>query len=140
MYLNGRCLFTLPSSALVLFPYRSGVSCCSVFHHPKVSEHRSKLHKVSHLSTFFPPLKLIIPFLVSREHSEMSISCRIYTNDSFSLIFAGLGMIPPATAVNYVPWVIIGFIFQYLVRRKHFAYWAKYNCQYSVLSYTWCSC
>ncbi|KAJ8689708.1 hypothetical protein PTI98_012582 [Pleurotus ostreatus] len=36
-------------------------------------------------------------------------------------------MIPPATAVNYVPWVIIGFIFQYLVRRKHFAYWAKYN-------------
>ncbi|PPQ95410.1 hypothetical protein CVT26_008256 [Gymnopilus dilepis] len=43
------------------------------------------------------------------------------------LIFSGVGQIPPATAVNYVPWAIIGFIFQYVVRRKHFSYWAKYN-------------
>ncbi|PPQ69348.1 hypothetical protein CVT24_001643 [Panaeolus cyanescens] len=45
----------------------------------------------------------------------------------FPLIFAGVGQIPPATAVNYVPWAIIGFIFQYIVRRKHFLFWAKYN-------------
>lgn len=45
-----------------------------------------------------------------------------------SLIFNGVGQIPPATAVNYVPWAIIGFFFQYVVRRKHFSYWAKYNC------------
>ncbi|KAF8908210.1 oligopeptide transporter [Gymnopilus junonius] len=32
------------------------------------------------------------------------------------LIFSGVGQIPPATAVNY-----------YVVRRKHFSYWAKYN-------------
>ena len=44
-----------------------------------------------------------------------------------SLIFSGVGSIPPATPVNYVPWAIIGFIFQYVVRRKHFSYWAKYN-------------
>jgi hypothetical protein len=44
------------------------------------------------------------------------------------LIFSGLGLIPPATAVNYVPWAIIGFLFQYVIRRKYFAYWAKYNC------------
>ncbi|KAF9462505.1 small oligopeptide transporter [Collybia nuda] len=43
------------------------------------------------------------------------------------LIFAGVGQIPPATAVNYVPWAIIGFLFQFVVRRKHFSYWAKYN-------------
>ncbi|KAF8811268.1 small oligopeptide transporter [Phlegmacium glaucopus] len=43
------------------------------------------------------------------------------------LIFSGVDLIPPATAVNYVPWAIIGFIFQYVVRRKHFSYWAKYN-------------
>ncbi|KAL6304480.1 OPT oligopeptide transporter [Sparassis latifolia] len=30
---------------------------------------------------------------------------------NFPLIFAGLGVAPPATAVNYVPWAIIGFIF-----------------------------
>lgn len=49
-----------------------------------------------------------------------------------SLVFSGVGQIPPATAVNYVPWAIIGFIFQYVVRRKHFSYWAKYNCEFSV--------
>ena len=42
-----------------------------------------------------------------------------------SLVFSGVGQIPPATAVNYVPWAIIGFIFQYVVRRKHFSYWAN---------------
>ncbi|KJA17684.1 hypothetical protein HYPSUDRAFT_170303 [Hypholoma sublateritium FD-334 SS-4] len=46
---------------------------------------------------------------------------------NFPLVFSGVGQIPPATAVNYVPWAIIGFIFQYVVRRKHFSYWAKYN-------------
>ncbi|KDQ11754.1 hypothetical protein BOTBODRAFT_176948 [Botryobasidium botryosum FD-172 SS1] len=35
--------------------------------------------------------------------------------------------IPPATASNYVPWLIVGFIFQYLIRRRHFSWWAKYN-------------
>ncbi|PPQ81817.1 hypothetical protein CVT25_013653 [Psilocybe cyanescens] len=45
----------------------------------------------------------------------------------YYLIFSGVGQIPPATAVNYVPWAIFGFIFQYAVRRKHFSYWAKYN-------------
>ncbi|KAJ6460926.1 small oligopeptide transporter [Mycena sanguinolenta] len=43
------------------------------------------------------------------------------------LIFSALGQIPPATAINYVPWAVFGFIFQYLVRRKYFAYWTKYN-------------
>ncbi|KAL5513009.1 hypothetical protein ACEPAH_3407 [Sanghuangporus vaninii] len=43
------------------------------------------------------------------------------------LILGGTNLIPPATAVNYVPWAIVGFIFQYLVRRRHFSWWAKYN-------------
>ncbi|KAM6495187.1 small oligopeptide transporter [Amanita muscaria] len=44
-----------------------------------------------------------------------------------NLIFTGVSMIPPATAVNYVPWAILGFLFQFVVRRRHFSYWAKYN-------------
>ncbi|KAF4607458.1 hypothetical protein EYR38_001530 [Pleurotus pulmonarius] len=64
----------------------------------------------------------VVLYFIIRKYPNTILS---YIN--FPLIFAGLGMIPPATAVNYVPWVIIGFIFQYLVRRKHFAYWAKYN-------------
>ncbi|KAJ7715718.1 small oligopeptide transporter [Mycena maculata] len=46
---------------------------------------------------------------------------------SFPLIFAALGTIPPATAINFVPWALFGFIFQFVIRRKHFAYWTKYN-------------
>ena len=47
---------------------------------------------------------------------------------NFPVIFSGTGAIPPATAVNYVPWTIVGFTFQYLIRRRHFSWWTKYNC------------
>ena len=45
------------------------------------------------------------------------------------MILGGTNLIPPATAVNYVPWAIVAFTFQYLVRRRHFSWWAKYNCE-----------
>ncbi|KAG6841177.1 hypothetical protein C0991_001102 [Blastosporella zonata] len=45
----------------------------------------------------------------------------------FPVIFSGTGYIPPASAVNYVPWAIVGFIFQYAIRRRHFSWWTKYN-------------
>ncbi|KAI0809297.1 OPT oligopeptide transporter protein-domain-containing protein [Irpex lacteus] len=43
------------------------------------------------------------------------------------IILSGTGWIPPASAVNYVPWVIVGFFTQFLVRRRHFGWWSKYN-------------
>ncbi|KAH7096543.1 OPT oligopeptide transporter [Auriculariales sp. MPI-PUGE-AT-0066] len=46
---------------------------------------------------------------------------------NWPVLFSGTGYIPPASAVNYVPWTIVGFIFQYVIRRRHFAWWAKYN-------------
>ncbi|KAG6897986.1 hypothetical protein C0992_007940 [Termitomyces sp. T32_za158] len=46
---------------------------------------------------------------------------------NFPVIFSGTGYIPPASAVNYVPWAIVGFIFQYVMRRRHFSWWTKYN-------------
>ncbi|KDR72867.1 hypothetical protein GALMADRAFT_228557 [Galerina marginata CBS 339.88] len=46
---------------------------------------------------------------------------------NFPVIFSGTGAIPPASAVNYVPWAIVGFIFQYVIRRRHFSWWTKYN-------------
>lgn len=48
---------------------------------------------------------------------------------NFPVIFSGTGSIPPATAINYVPWAIVGFIFNYVVRRRHFSWWTKYNCK-----------
>ncbi|KAM5543759.1 hypothetical protein V8D89_002376 [Ganoderma adspersum] len=44
-----------------------------------------------------------------------------------NLMFTGIGLIPPASAVNYVPWAIIGFLSQYVIRRRYFPFWAKYN-------------
>ncbi|KAI0791286.1 OPT oligopeptide transporter [Abortiporus biennis] len=46
---------------------------------------------------------------------------------NFPVIFNGTGLIPPASAVNYVPWTIVGFIFNYVIRRRHFSWWTKYN-------------
>ncbi|KAH9940429.1 OPT oligopeptide transporter [Epithele typhae] len=46
---------------------------------------------------------------------------------NFPVIFSGTGLIPPATAFNYVPWTIVGFVFNYVIRRRHFSWWTKYN-------------
>jgi len=46
---------------------------------------------------------------------------------NFPVIFSGTGLIPPANSNNYVPWAIVGFIFQYVIRRRHFSWWTKYN-------------
>lgn len=42
-------------------------------------------------------------------------------------MFNGIGLIPPATAVNYVPWIITGWFFQSFMRRRHFSWWTRYN-------------
>jgi len=57
---------------------------------------------------------------------ESSPNC-ILTDDLRPVIFNGTGLIPPATAINFVPWAAVGFIFQYVIRRRHFAWWTKYN-------------
>jgi len=46
---------------------------------------------------------------------------------NFPVIFNGTGLIPPASAVNFVPWAIVGFIFNYCIRRRNFSWWRKYN-------------
>ncbi|KAJ9155015.1 Small oligopeptide opt family [Pleurostoma richardsiae] len=43
------------------------------------------------------------------------------------LIFGGAGAIPPATPLNYLSWGIVGFGFQYVVRKRHFAWWSRLN-------------
>ena len=64
----------------------------------------------------------IISFVLSKKWPN---SWFRYLN--FPVIYNGTGYIPPASAVNYVPWAIVGFVFQYVIRRRHFSWWAKYN-------------
>ncbi|KAH8782850.1 OPT family small oligopeptide transporter [Diaporthe sp. PMI_573] len=43
------------------------------------------------------------------------------------LIFGGAGSIPPATPLNYLTWGIVGFMFQYYIRKRYFAWWSRLN-------------
>ncbi|TDL22303.1 small oligopeptide transporter [Rickenella mellea] len=75
--------------------------------------------------TFFFLIGAILPVISWLIHLKWPNSFIRYVN--FPVIFSGTGAIPPATAVNYVPWTIVGFIFQYVIRRRHFSWWTKYN-------------
>ncbi|KAG5353466.1 hypothetical protein J132_08942 [Termitomyces sp. J132] len=41
--------------------------------------------------------------------------------------FAGLGNMPPANGINYASWAVVGFIFNFILRRFHFRWWMRYN-------------
>ncbi|GAA5998997.1 hypothetical protein JCM5350_004400, partial [Sporobolomyces pararoseus] len=34
---------------------------------------------------------------------------------------------PPATGINFSSWILVGFIFQYVLRRRRFRWWSKFN-------------
>ena len=46
---------------------------------------------------------------------------------STPVIIAGLSAIPPATGINFSSWFLVGFIFQYVIRKKNFAWRSKFN-------------
>ncbi|TFK50777.1 OPT superfamily oligopeptide transporter [Heliocybe sulcata] len=43
------------------------------------------------------------------------------------VVLNGVSGIPPATGINYSSWFAVGFIFQFLIRRRNFAWWSKFN-------------
>jgi OPT family oligopeptide transporter len=49
----------------------------------------------------------------------------IFRNVNVPVIINGGFSIPPATGINYSSFFIVGFIFQFWVRRRHFAWWSK---------------
>ena len=53
----------------------------------------------------------------------------VVLSSSVPVVLAGTAQIPPATAVNFIPWALIGFIFNFVIRKRHFNWWAKYNCE-----------
>lgn len=46
---------------------------------------------------------------------------------SIPVAMASASYIPPATGINYTAWLLLGFTFQYLIRRLNFRWWSKYN-------------
>jgi len=43
------------------------------------------------------------------------------------VVLSGISQIPPATGINYSSWFAIGYLFQYLIRKKNFGWWSKFN-------------
>jgi OPT oligopeptide transporter protein len=46
---------------------------------------------------------------------------------STPVVLNGVSWIPPATGINYSSWFMVGFMFQYIVRKRNFAWWSKFN-------------
>ncbi|KIJ67177.1 hypothetical protein HYDPIDRAFT_25652 [Hydnomerulius pinastri MD-312] len=81
--------------------------------------------QVYHNLTYFFLIGAICPIITWVISIKWPQSYVRYFN--FPIIFNGTAMLPPATAVNYVTWGIVGIIFQYFIRRRHFSWWMKYN-------------
>ncbi|KAE9404412.1 OPT oligopeptide transporter [Gymnopus androsaceus JB14] len=83
----------------------------------------SKGHMYYPLLFFFPigAIAPVISWLIDRKYPNSFFK---YVNP---VIFNGTQLLPPASGINYVPWAIVGFIFQFVLRRRNFAWWSKYN-------------
>jgi hypothetical protein len=46
---------------------------------------------------------------------------------STPILMNGVAAIPPATGINYSSFLVVGFIFQYVIRKRNFAWWSKFN-------------
>ena len=52
---------------------------------------------------------------------------------NFPVIFSGLQN--NAMPLNYTVFVLVCFIFNYRIRRRHFGWWSKYNCELMVFTF-----
>ncbi|PRP76943.1 OPT oligopeptide transporter [Planoprotostelium fungivorum] len=43
------------------------------------------------------------------------------------IILSAVVMTPPAPAGNYPTWFFIGFLFNYIIKKRHFGWWSKYS-------------
>ena len=86
----------------------------------------SRGHLYYGLTSFFL-VGAIAPLIQWTLHKQFRLDVLRYLN--FPIIFGGTGYLPPATPLNYVPWVLICYVFNYSIRRRHFGWWSKYNCE-----------
>ncbi|KAF8263832.1 OPT oligopeptide transporter [Lactarius quietus] len=74
---------------------------------------------------FFFLIGAVLPIIQWALHQRFKIRLLRYLN--FPVIFSSMMFMPPATPINYVPWVLVCFVFNYVIRRRHFGWWTKYN-------------
>ncbi|KAF8264413.1 small oligopeptide transporter [Lactarius quietus] len=67
----------------------------------------------------------VLPIIQWTLHKWLNIRYLRYLN--FPIVFSSMAMMPPATPINFVPSVLICFLFNFVIRRRHFGWWTKYN-------------
>lgn len=76
---------------------------------------------------FFFLVGILAPLFQWTLHKKFGIGFLKYIN--FPVAFGSAGVLLPATPLNIIPGVLVCFIFNYIIRRRHFDWWAKYNCE-----------
>ncbi|VDB93475.1 unnamed protein product [Peniophora sp. CBMAI 1063] len=81
-------------------------------------------------STYYPVLwffligtVLPIPFYLLARRYPRSIFRYIHA----PLAIGTLVIVPPATGINFASFFLVGAIFQWFIRRRHFRWWMRYN-------------
>jgi hypothetical protein len=67
-----------------------------------------------------PPIQWVM-------HKKFKMDCLKYLN--FPLLFGCTTALSPGTMINYISWILTCFIFNYVIRRRRFYWWCKYNCE-----------
>ncbi|KAJ7366408.1 small oligopeptide transporter, partial [Mycena albidolilacea] len=99
---------------------------------PELMFSKGQIYTLAEALLFFFLLGVGAPLIAWIIQQAYPNSFLRYVNELHSpLIFNGPGLIPPATALNYVPAAGVGFFFQYWIRRQLLPYslslWTKYN-------------
>lgn len=71
---------------------------------------------------YIGPILTILVYLLYRRYPNSWIR---YVN--VPIFFNAAGNIPPANTTQYSLWFIVGFVFNYHLRRRAFAWWKRYN-------------
>lgn len=66
---------------------------------------------------------LPIPLWLYARHRRDSIVRKI----NLPVLFGSLGWIPPATGLNFSVWAVVCYVFNYLIKNRAQAWWAKYT-------------
>ncbi|RFU28603.1 hypothetical protein B7463_g7733, partial [Scytalidium lignicola] len=69
---------------------------------------------------FVGPLAVIVTYFISRKWSS-------FRYVSWPVIFGAMGLVPPATGVNFSSWWVVNKIFNFFIKRRKPAWWNKYN-------------
>ncbi|GAA5917002.1 hypothetical protein JCM6882_001299 [Rhodosporidiobolus microsporus] len=64
----------------------------------------------------------ILTWLLARRYPNSWVS-----HINVPVALAGAVFMPPATGINFSSWFLVGFIFQYIMRHRHFRWWSKFN-------------